>query len=431
MTALTGARRASLVGLYALALTTAAFAKATTTTTTLLSAATAGHGAGNGRGHAGNAKVDAHVGSRVRRHGLPDLSHAHGVYGPPSRARPALTHTSWSLVNGTTLLVHGGGLHQRRQRPDVAMVPAHAARAADRRDRDVRRPTGDARLAAVRGRDVVHGLSQDSAAETVVQRAGQRTSLAPPFVDAESHQRHALLLPAARRGCRRAQSELSVERVWRRPLPPPPAAAPVVTAVAGNARVTLTWNALPDATSYKIYRSDDRRVRRSGDREHDQHDVQELRADQRHHLLLPVAGTQHGRRRPALEAVSATPVAPPRAPQPRRRGRRQGRHAVVGAVRRRRPGYNVYRGTSSNARPPCRSRRGDHVAPSSTPRSANGPTYFYKVTATNARRREPALERGQRQPQAPAPPVDPDHAVGVPAAAAGDMGTEARRRRCA
>ena len=44
-------------------------------------------------------------------------------------------------------------------------------------------------------------------------------------------------------------------KVSARPLPPPPSAPPGnVTATAGNARVTLTWNAVEGATGYRIVR---------------------------------------------------------------------------------------------------------------------------------------------------------------------------------
>ena len=37
----------------------------------------------------------------------------------------------------------------------------------------------------------------------------------------------------------------------------PPQAAPTVNAVAGKAKITVTWNAVNNATGYYVYRSDD------------------------------------------------------------------------------------------------------------------------------------------------------------------------------
>src|SRR5262249_8496589 len=47
-------------------------------------------------------------------------------------------------------------------------------------------------------------------------------------------------------------------KVSARPLPPPPAGAPAnLVAKPGNARVTLTWDAVETATSYRVFRSTD------------------------------------------------------------------------------------------------------------------------------------------------------------------------------
>ena len=45
------------------------------------------------------------------------------------------------------------------------------------------------------------------------------------------------------------------------PVPPPPASVPVVSAVAGNAKVTLTWTAVPDAPGYSDLSEHHGRVR--------------------------------------------------------------------------------------------------------------------------------------------------------------------------
>jgi len=77
--------------------------------------------------------------------------------------------------------------------------------------------------------------------------------LAPPFVDPQ-------LINGTRHHYRISAVTAATQSDWSAtasavPVPPTPASAPVVSALAGNGKVTLTWNRVPDATGYSIYRS--------------------------------------------------------------------------------------------------------------------------------------------------------------------------------
>ena len=135
----------------------------------------------------------------------------------------------------------------------------------------------------------------------------------------------------------------------------------------------------------------DRRVRWRCDREHEQHDVQELLAHQRHDLLLPGGGPQHGRRWAAVRGgVGDARGSAPRTLEPRRGGRRQGRDAVVvgvgGCDKLQRVSRHVLDQAGSV---PIAQGLADPAFVDNT--VVNGPTYYYKVTATNAGGTEPAL----------------------------------------
>ena len=117
--------------------------------------------------------------------------------------------------------------------------------------------------------------------------------IAPPHVDREPDQRAEGTTTACAPWVRTSQSDLS-STVSATPLPPRPVLAPVVTAAPGNARVTLTWNALPDATSYKIYRSETGVFDGPAIASTSSTTFKNYSLDQRHHLLLPGGGPQHG-----------------------------------------------------------------------------------------------------------------------------------------
>ena len=77
--------------------------------------------------------------------------------------------------------------------------------------------------------------------------------LTPPFVDPglTNGTRYSYQLQATTAA---SHSDFSA-RVSAVPLPPPPKSVPVVRAVAGNGKVTLTWSEVPGAPGYSIYRS--------------------------------------------------------------------------------------------------------------------------------------------------------------------------------
>ena len=99
------------------------------------------------------------------------------------------------------------------------------------------------------------------------------------------------------------------------PVPPPPKSGPVVSAVAGNGKVTLTWSEVPGAARYSIYRSTtgafigppigtttETTFRNGG-----------LANDTTY--FYTVAAHNIGGEGARAAAVSAVPVAPPLAPQ--------------------------------------------------------------------------------------------------------------------
>ena len=144
-----------------------------------------------------------------------------------------------------------------------------------------------------------------------------------------------------------AQSELSAG-ASAVPLPPPPAAAPVVTAVAGNAKVTLTWNALPDATSYKIYRSTSGVFDGPPIASTTATTFKNYSLTNGTTYLYTVAGKNMGGEGPRATAMPVTPLAAPPAPQNVAAAAGNGQVTLSwlpsgGAV-----AYNIYRGTRSN-----------------------------------------------------------------------------------
>ena len=93
-------------------------------------------------------------------------------------------------------------------------------------------------------------------------------------------------------------------------------------------------------------------------------------------------------------------------------------------------GYNVYRGTLHEKAGVVAIAQGLAGLAFVDTTVANGPTYFYKVTALNAGGESPRSPKPTRARGA-APAVDENDAARVPLPAPGHVGSAARRRRCA
>ena len=189
------------------------------------------------------------------------------------------------------------------------------------------------------------------------------------------------------------------------PLPPPPSTAPVVNAAPGNARVTLTWNAVDGATSYKIYRSTAGVFDGPAIASTSALTYKNTYLENGTTYFYTVAGKNMGGEGPRGVAVSAMPVAPP--PAPLDVAAVAGDKTVTvswspvdGAA-----AYKIYRGTKSNYQSSVPVATGVAAAPF-VDTVVNGPTYFYKVTAYNAGGESPRSLEVSASPEAPAPPVD-------------------------
>ena len=399
--ALKGVRRASLIGLYALALTTAAFAeKRTETTTTILPPpATAPETVvatpGNAKVVLTWAAVPGATGYRIYRTST-------GVFGTSVASTTSLTHTSWSLVNGTTYSFMVRGYTNGGNGPASSVVTATP----------MAPPAG---LTATFGDKQVTLDWQPSAGATnytIYRKTGAETVygelisgvIAPPYVDANltNGQRYYYRVRAVGPT---SQSELS-SSVSATPLPPRPVLAPVVTAAPGNARVTLTWNALPDATSYKIYRSETGVFDGPSIASTSSTTFKNYSLTNGTTYYYQVAGRNMGGDGPRSDVVSATPVAPPLAPADLAAVAGDKVVTLSWSPSEGATSYSVYRGTFSNKQASVAIAQGLADAAFVDNTVVNGPTYFYKVTATNAGGQSPRSNEASASPEAPAPAVD-------------------------
>lgn len=240
-----------------------------------------------------------------------------------------------------------------------------------------------------------------------VDNDGHYTELAtgvmdPPFVDpgltnATRHHYQVRAVTAA------AESELSA-RVSAVPLPPTPATAPVISAQPGNARVTLSWEPVPGAPGYNVYRSTTGMFRGPaiGSTTETTFVSKGLVNDTTY--FYTVAARNMGGEGPRAAAVPVVPVAPPNAP--RNLEAEVGDNYLTltwspidGAV-----AYNVHRATIGN-RESVPIAAGVDATRFIDTKVVNGATYYYKVSAYN-----PGGEsaRSSELAASPAPPFTND-----------------------
>ena len=179
-----------------------------------------------------------------------------------------------------------------------------------------------------------------------------------------------------------AESELS--KVSAVPLPPVPASAPALATVPGNAKVTLTWDAVPGAPGYNVYRSTTGVFRGPpiGSTIETTFTSTGLVNDTTY--FYTVAARNIGGEGPRANAVPAVPVAPP--PAPKNVTAEVGDHNLTlswapidGAA-----AYNVYRATSGNRQASVPIAVGIDATRFVDSKVINGAIYFYKITASNA-----------------------------------------------
>jgi len=197
-------------------------------------------------------------------------------------------------------------------------------------------------------------------------------------------------------------------KVYAKPVPPVPASAPAnVVAQPGNARVTLTWEAVPGATAYRIFRT-------TADAFDPKPIAKVTTLTFKNTGLVNgttysyrVAGNNLGGDGPLSEIVSATPVAPP--PAPAGVTATAGDHQVTidWTPVPEATSYKLYRTTVSG-------RTGTAIASNLTAASHldttvdNGPTYFYYVVALNDGGQSPRSPQASATPEGPMLVVDPE-----------------------
>jgi hypothetical protein len=154
--------------------------------------------------------------------------------------------------------------------------------------------------------------------------------LTPPFVDPglTNGRRYSYQLLATTAA---SFSDFSA-RVSAIPVPPPPKSVPVVSAVAGNGKVTLTWSDVPGASGYSVYRSTTGAFIGPpiGTTTETTFKNGALANDTTY--FYTVAALNIGGEGARAAAVSAVPVAPPLAPQIRPRFPSANRCPVVVAI---------------------------------------------------------------------------------------------------
>jgi len=201
------------------------------------------------------------------------------------------------------------------------------------------------------------------------------------------------------------ESALSV-KVSARPLPPPPDAAPGnLFAKPGNARVTLTWNAVDAATSYRVFRSTDGIFSATPFATVTATTFKNTGLTNGTAYTYRVVGRNMGGDGPFAEAT-ATPLAPPAAPTDLSATAGDKQVAIAWTPIAEATAYNLYRGTR-----PGREATTPVAVGISTPSFVdlaveNGPTYYYKVTGTNIGGESPRSAEANATPEGPPLVVD-------------------------
>ena len=200
-------------------------------------------------------------------------------------------------------------------------------------------------------------------------------------------------------------SDLSA-KVFATPVPPAPATAPGnLVAAPGNTRVTLTWAAVPGATSYRVFRSTTEVFDRQW--------LASVTMPTFANTGLPngtmysyrVAAVNTGGEGPQTATVRAAATAAPAAPAALKATGGNGQVLIRWAPSNGAITYNVYRGTTpgGQAATPIATGLGGSEF---TDAVANGPSYYYKVTALNGGGESPRSPEATAAGEGPAAAVD-------------------------
>jgi len=328
----------------------------------------------------GNAKVKITWSPVAGAEGYRIYQGAHGVWiSTPVGRTTGTSHTSQGLANGTMYSFTVAAYTKAGNGPLSLTVSAMPLAPPD-----VTASAGDRRVT------LTWQPAAGASSYTIERRIGSETEftelttgvVAPPFVDPRltNGARHQYRISAVTAA---TQSEWSAI-VSAVPLPPTPASAPVVNAVAGNGKVTLTWSRVPDAPEYSIYRSTTGAFIGPPIASTTETTFKNTGLANDTTYFYTVTARNIGGEGPRAAAVTAVPVTPPSAPQSVAAVAGDKRITlswtpVDGAV-----AYNVYRATAANrqaSQPVATALAGSRFIDTSVD---NGPTYVYTVTAANA-----------------------------------------------
>ncbi len=197
-------------------------------------------------------------------------------------------------------------------------------------------------------------------------------------------------------------------KAYAKPVPPPPASAPAnFAAKAGNARVTLTWEAVADATAYRIFRSSDAAPEWKLVAKVTTLTFKNTGLTNGVTYAYRVAANNMGGDGPSTDTATATPVAAPPAPSSVSATAGDRQVSIAWTAVPEATAYNLFRSTRSG-------RTGVAIASAMTATSyldtnvENGPTYYYYVIATNDGGQSPRSPEASATPEGAASVVDPE-----------------------
>lgn len=328
---------------------------------------------------AGDAKVTISWSPVAGADGYRIYRGVNGVWtSTPVGRTTSTTHTSYGLENGTMYSFTVAAYTRSGNGPLSLTVSAMPLA-----------PPQNLTATAGDGRVTLNWLPSAGATSYTIYRRVENEAgyselttgvIKPPFVDpnlanATRHHYQVRAVTAA------AESELSA-KVAATPLPPVPSSAPVLTAVAGNARVTLTWDAVPGAPGYNIYRSTTGVFRGPAIGSTTETTFTSTGLVNDTTYFYTVAARNMGGEGPRAASVPAVPVAPPSAPRNLAAEIGDNYLTLTWSPMDGAESYNVYRATIGNKQLVPVAVGLDAPRFIDT-RVINGATYFYRVTAHN------------------------------------------------